>query len=36
MGIKKHEHFENHMDVSSPETKGDAENEADRCGQALL
>lgn len=25
MGIKKHEHFENHMDVSSPETKGDAE-----------
>lgn len=25
MGIKKHEHFENHMDISSPETKGDAE-----------
>lgn len=25
MGIKKHEHFENHMDVSSPETTGDAE-----------
>lgn len=25
MGINKHEHFESHMDVSSPETVGDAE-----------
>lgn len=25
MGIKKHEHFENHMDIASPETTGDAE-----------
>lgn len=25
MGIKKYEHFEDHMDVSSPDTKGDAE-----------